>query len=184
MTEAKIKEQVGVQFLGMLAALKGYLVSLPYVDEGLDGVIYSPTQYLRSIGNKRHLLSGFSVGFQMKTTTVKQIVREATQIKYDLAADNYNDLLFWRGQKAEGTHSPMPTVLILLVLPDKQEEWLDVDFDSNHFCLNTELFWFYPSESDDFTRNTATQRISIPLSQKIDLDFFRNVFNLFFKNQN
>jgi hypothetical protein len=69
MTEAKIKEQVGVQFLGMLAALKGYLVTQPNVDEGVDTLLQAPDPYFRKSRKIRHLWGGLCIAVQMKTTT-------------------------------------------------------------------------------------------------------------------
>lgn len=180
MTEAKIKEQVGVQFLGMLAALKGYLVTQPNVDEGVDALLQAPDPYFRKSRKIRHLWGGFCIAVQMKTTTRKQVVVENGILKYDLDFDNYNDLIFRRNRRVQTQGVSMPLVLMLLVLPDEREKWVELDSEKDRFCLNGALYWFYPDESLDFTINLSSQRIAIPIANKIDLLFFKNSFNLFF----
>ncbi len=180
MTEAKIKEQVGIQFLGMLAALKGYMVTLPNVDEGMDALLLESSPYLRNNQKTRQLWGGFCIAVQMKTTTKKQLVYEDANLKYDLDFDNFNDLIFRRNRRSQTKGVSMPMILVLLVLPDEQENWLELHTDKDRFCLNAALYWFYPEENLDFTPNQSSKRIEIPLANKIDLEFFKNIFNLFF----
>jgi hypothetical protein len=101
-------------------------------------------------------------------------------LKYDLDFDNYNDLIFRRNRRIQTQGVSMPLILTLLVLPDEQETWLELNPEKDRFCMNGALYWYYPDEGLDFTKNLSSQRIAIPVTNKIDLSFFKNSFNLFF----
>lgn len=183
MTEAKIKEQVGAHFFGALASRLGYQVTTLSVDEGVDALLQSPSHYFGKTG-LRHLWSGYSISVQMKATTQKQVKFEGDVLKYDLKRDNFNDLIYRRDLRKGAMNTSMPLILVLLVLPLEPKNWIELNPEHSHYCLNGDFYWFYPDDVLGFTKSVSTQRISIPVKNRIDLEFFQNIFNLFFKTTN
>ncbi len=78
--------------------------------------------------------SGWSIDFQLKAS--KNITVKEEYITYDLDADAYNDLV----KKDRG----MPRILILMKLPDDNEDWLHITEENTIFkrlCLVYIVSW-------------------------------------------
>lgn len=180
MTEAIIKEEVTVHFIGAMAARSGFNITIPKVDEGVDLVIRSSIE-LPSKFKKMRIISGKALNVQVKTTTEKQITAYKKHLVFDLKAKNYDNLIFWKNHWNLQSRGTAPLILILLVLPEQIKDWFEVDLTEKKYTLNGLFYWYYPDKNADFTDNKYLQRIKIPHKNKIDLDSFNKIYNLFFK---
>ncbi len=179
MTDAQIKEELSIHIFSALAARSGYSAIKPRIDHGHDLVLYPA---LKLPYRKQMVSGGNWIAVQLKTTTESQVVEKDNYILFDLKSKNYDDLVFrnslWLKKK-----SVVPLVLVLLVLLDSADKWLAVDFEKKTYSLNGMFYWYSPSNGVPFTQNSSKKRISIPIENKIDLDFFNKTFNLYFKSK-
>lgn len=169
MTEEQIKEQLSRHFVELVANREGFKCSKPDPDHGDDLLIHRATPEIIN-GKRLFIPSGETLQVQLKCTCERQIVRADDGIKYDLDADAYNRLVFRRQQEG----SPVPYVLVLLVLPDDEGEWLQVGADQ--LILRRDAYWYYPERGLDFTQNTSSKRISVPTTNAVKIDFCSNLF--------
>jgi len=183
MTEAKIKEQMAYHFFGALASRAGYLLTKPFVDEGVDGLMQSAETYVGK-NRTRQIWGGYSIGIQFKTTTSSRVLTTPTGIRYDCDVKNFNDLIYRKNKSLETNFIAMPLILVLLVLDQDEKNWLTVNLESDRSCLNGKFYWYYPSPDETFSEKKYAQRLRIPKENSVDLNFFKNIFNLFFQNIN
>ena len=175
MTEEHIKEELSRLFVSALAAVKGILASKPERDYGVDLRLEKVETY--QIGRRtRYVASGQAVDVQLKATSAQRFSPENGVAKFDLAVENFNDLIRRRYELdgLVGGHAPL--VLIVLYLPENQKVWLRKEEEG--IFLSGRAFWFYPPAELDFSTNSRTQRIQIPLKNEVNLEFFDNLFNL------
>ncbi len=180
MTEAKIKEELAIHFLSGLAARMGFISSSPRIDEGVDLVLERLSK-LPVKDRNQFTPSGAALTVQLKTTTRSKVSEADGHLMYDLKRKNYDDLIFRKNLWNEPMYSVAPLILILLVLPDENRKWIEVDLRQQLYQLRGLFYWYYPDEQEDFSTNKNRQRIKIPTANKIDLGFFDNIFNLFYQ---
>ncbi|MCK5607454.1 DUF4365 domain-containing protein [Candidatus Pacearchaeota archaeon] len=172
MTEEQIKENLSKHFIGMVACHNGYQCSNPNGDYGADLMVNKILKGTKSDGSTRYYGSGQHIDFQLKATTNSRVIFEDENIKYDLEAKNYNDLI---SRKKEGY---APLILVLFILPNDKSYWLNISREE--LILKKKAFWFIPQD-DATTSNTSKKRIEIPLSNTIDLSFCEDIFKEHFK---
>ena len=119
-----------------------------------------------SILNGKYHESGFSFDFQLKAS--KNCSIDETSIIYDFDADTYNYLC----SRAQAKHTT-PIVLLLLVLPQDESEWLSVS--PEQMILKKACYWM--KIEGNFTKNSTTQRIQIPQSQLFDVSAIQSLLN-------
>ena len=135
-----------------VAAHAGLIFEPTTTDYGVDGSIRAVQRI-----NGRRLVCGHSLDVQLKATTDWTI--ENDEVVYDVEAKTYNDLVA-RFNEPRGT----PMVLILMCLPKDEFGWLSITMEQlvlRHCC-----YWCCVGGMR--TKNTATQRIRIPRSQRLD----------------
>ncbi len=96
--------------------------------------------------------SGWSIDFQLKAS--KNITVKEEYITYDLDADAYNDLV----KKDRG----MPRILILMKLPDDNEDWLHITEENT---ILRDCAWYTSLVGNPITSNSSTKTIQIPRNQ-------------------
>lgn len=170
MTEEQIKENLSKHFIGIVACHNGYQCSNPNGDFGVDLMVNKISVGTKSDGSIRYCASGQHIDFQLKATTESSVTFDGRNIKYDLEAKNYNDLV---NRKEKGF---APLILVLFILPDDKSIWLNIS--PEELILRKKAFWFIPQ--DGITNNVATKRIEIPVSNTIDLSFCDNIFMEYF----
>ena len=170
MTTEHIKESLSGHFTGIIANNKGYRIDKGDLDYGVDFQVKRTV--LMQVRNKpRYVQDGKYIDLQLKCTTENTVIFEEDCVKYDLEAKNYNDLV---QRLIDGL---VPLVLILVVLPGEQDQWVSLDEDG--ILLRRSAYWFRPAEDSDFTDNVATTRISIPHQNRLDLNCFDNFYDDF-----
>lgn len=68
----------------------------------------------------------------------------------------------------------VPLVLILFILPNDQNLWVDIDH--TEIRLRKHAYWFLPPEGSQMTNNKFTMRIEIPKANMLGIDFFNTLY--------
>jgi hypothetical protein len=171
MTLEKIKEHLSNQFIGVLAANNGYVMDKPAEDMGIDYTLKRSYQY-NFEGKTRYTTDTKTIDIQLKATTESQIIDEPAQIKYDLEVKNYNDMV------DRLNNGITPLALILFVLPDHRNDWVDID--GTELRLRRLAYWYRPPAGTAMSRNAATIRITIPKANILALDCFDTLHTQFY----
>ncbi len=167
MTEEQVKEAISKEYLRILANGHGFKVMEPPQDHGVDMTVWPVTTRTSSHGGIRYLDSPYKLDFQLKATTPIGVVDEGFQIKYDLEAKTYNDLIARRMLY-------LPLHLILVVLDSSPPACITIDEEK--LSLAGCAYWFLPDEAAVATNNQTTTRITIPKTNRLDLDFVRSCY--------
>jgi hypothetical protein len=170
MTEEQIKEQLSRGYLDLLASRAGYKSLVASLDHGVDVTISKVKAHVRG-GKTRLLDSGQFIDVQLKCTCEASIVSGPVNIKYDLEAKSYNDLIDRRD-------SPVPLLLVLMVLPDNQDLWLSVR--AHEIALAKCAYWYLPESTETYTPNTDSKRVTIPRANVLSRDFLDTKFNEYY----
>lgn len=141
------KEALGQAYVRAIVAKAGYNIAHSEKDFGLDGTIKDVTPK-----NGRYHETGFTIEYQLKSSC--NVTFENEELVYDLESKNYNDLAEWDGN--------CPGILILFVLPEKEDEWISFGNDG---LLIRRCAWWYCPKGQPATDNTSTKRIRIPKTQ-------------------
>lgn len=164
MTVEQIKEALSNNYVASIANKLGFELVKDNVDEGVDFSVKYGIRHKMPNGKTSIIKSPLSFDLQLKSTTNKWATNKGGKIIYDLKAKNYNQLIY--RYKLGLT----PLFLILFVLPDNEVLWVKVLKDA--LRLSKHAYWYYPSDKDTEVKNTGTKRIEIPISNKLDFDFF------------
>lgn len=172
MTLEQIKEQLSNRFVGILATNKGFAIDKGEIDLGIDFTLKKSYQYVSGNGQNRWNFDSRYIDLQLKATTDNSIVDNVNSIKYDLEAKSYNDLV---ERQSNGT---APLILILVVLPNDQNQWVNID--TTELRLRKHAYWFAPPIGATQTSNGSTIRIEIPKINMLDIDCFNNLHQQFY----
>ncbi len=166
MTEQHIKEAISKKFIGLIASKCGYSTSEPSQDYGRDLSIVEVG--IRNENNKsRYSETGRELKFQLKATTENSVIVSDDNLKYDLEAKNYNDLIMRRNTKS-------PLILVLFILPTNQTEWLIVS--ENELISKKCAYWYIPQQNEATTENTDTKRIVINKNNLVNPESLNQLF--------
>ncbi len=165
-TEEHIKEAISLKYIELIAYYNGFNISNSNYDYGID---LSIEEVNYNAKRKRYIPSHRKINIQLKATTERSIIEDKNHIKYDLKSKNFNDLI-------ETRDAPFPLILILFILPEKKEDWLQI---SNEKLITKKCaYWYLPDENEEMTENMSSKRIKIDKLNLITLD----TFNQFIKN--
>ncbi|MCC9136998.1 DUF4365 domain-containing protein [Pontibacter silvestris] len=163
MTLDLVKEHLSNNFIGILAAKRFCYLTKPPVDSGIDYTVNYNIARLKN-GKTSYFTAPHQIDLQLKATTEKSISVVEDHIIYDLRAKNYDDLIDRRD------NGFFPLILILFILPEDENEWVNCLEDQLVLCRSA--YWFLPDSTYQATSNVGTNRIRIPLSNRLDIDFF------------
>lgn len=167
MTPNSIKEHLSRNQFKTIANRCGYKCEGPADgDNGVDFRVCAVTEVIYPQG-PRFIDDGKILQYQLKSTTMAGVDFIDGVVKYDLEAKTYNDLIY----RLQGNY---PLTLILAVLPEAEINW--VICNEQNLCQETQLYWYRPSAGDTLTHNAATKRISVPIDNRVDLNFLPNQF--------
>jgi len=123
---------------------------------------------IRNENNKsRYSETGRELKFQLKATTENSVIVSDDNLKYDLEAKNYNDLIMRRNTKS-------PLILVLFILPTNQTEWLIVS--ENELISKKCAYWYIPQQNEATTENTDTKRIVINKNNLVNPESLNQLF--------
>lgn len=112
--------------------------------------------------------TSFILTCQLKATTLATI--DGAFVVYDMKVDAYNKIVNWTGTS--------PCILIVLLLPSDQNEWLKIDESS----LELKRCCYWANLKGAPSKNTSTTRIRIPRSQLFTPDVVNGLLDEIVKN--
>ncbi|MEN6350221.1 MAG: DUF4365 domain-containing protein [Syntrophomonas sp.] len=146
------QEQLSRAYVNAVTAQAGHIFEPSTMDYGVDGSL----KHVKN-RNGRRFPSGHVIDIQLKATTTWS--EHGDQIIYDLEAKTYNDLID-RFNTPHGT----PLILIVLCLPEKDEDWLTVSHEQ--LILKRSCYWC--CLTGEQTDNQQSKRITIPKANLLD----------------
>jgi hypothetical protein len=152
LTDQHISESLSRAYVRAIAGRAGLNLAVREYDYGVDGSFDEVV-----VRQNRRVESGFSLSFQLKSSTQWQL--NDTQVVYDLEVKTYNDLILRRSMR-----TATPCILILLALPLDSMQWLICE--ETQLRLQGTCYWEYLSGS--LSENSQSVRIRIPRSQRLN----------------
>jgi hypothetical protein len=140
-----------------VAAQAGVNCAEPDSDYGVDLCL----RRVRARG-RRHLDAGGQVDLQLKSTT--RALESDTEIRHDLDVTTYEDL--------REEMDNCPRLLVLLVLPDEEEQWLEQS--PEQLILRRCVYWQSLTGSPP-TSASSTVRIAIPRINIFSVEAIRQI---------
>lgn len=119
--------------------------------------------------NGRIYDAGSVLEFQIKST--KNWSDDGQNIKYSLESKTYNDIV--SRNKIGGVR----LILVIMCLPEQQEEWVGFFDDKIEFKNN--LYWFYTDSDELLESEKSKKTISVPKVNVLDRAGFVNLVNKF-----
>jgi hypothetical protein len=172
MTAEQIKEQLSNRFIGVLATYSKFTLDKTELDFGVDYTAKKTYAFTHpGTGKTRITADPQSIDIQLKATTVSGVIDGANDIRYDLEANNYNDMVNRLG-------GIVPLILILFILPDDQNDW--VELTPTELRVRRLAYWFRPPYGSAHTHNTATIRVTIPKTNVLSIDCFDTLHSQFY----
>lgn len=173
MDENKIKEAISESFIRLVLAHDGFNVSKGDSDYGVDLAATPVEKIILPNGDITFNDSGLSLNMQLKSTTHKGVNFKKEFVEYYLRNKNYRDLK----RKVDAPYGKL--ILIVFILPDNKDLWMDV-FEDN-VLLRKHCFWYIPSDSvipaNILTKGKDSKvKIHIPIENHI-LKNFRLIYN-------
>lgn len=175
MTIQQIKEQISKHLIYLIANRKGYKITEPYLDNGVDLMLIRVKKIDRN-GRIRYLDTGDLLAIQLKCRTESQLKEDNNTIKIDIETKNYNDLIFRFEERKRTLNKRIPLILLSFILPDDINDWM-FSKKLNETVIKGRYYWYYPNEGDVSSFNKYSQRIAIPKSNLINLNNFDEVIN-------
>jgi hypothetical protein len=144
LTQAHRQEALSRAYIAVIAARCGFNCSYRAFDYGVDTAIHEIRER-----EGRYSETGITLDVQAKSTI--GVIVTTTHIQYDLDVLAYNDL----------RNPPLgnPRILVLLVLPDEEDNWTDQSED--RLEIRHCAYWMSLTRMPA-TKNKRTIRISIP----------------------
>ncbi|MFJ5039074.1 DUF4365 domain-containing protein [Streptomyces parvulus] len=147
------QEQVSLAYVAALATRGGYTLGKWEVDK--DGV---------DLSVKRS--DGLTFELQMKCTYSPTMVAQGTAYSYDLDIPTYD--------KLRASTRTSVGFLGLVVVPRDLEEWMV--HDERELTMRCSGYWVKLQDAPPVD-NTSTKAIHLPMSQRIDLPGFEEMFS-------
>lgn len=143
------KEAMSFAYISAVGARAGFDVRYPRRDRGsIDGTIHSEERPFAEFQ------------FQAKSTSAERI--SGGTIRFPLPVKNQRDL---------AVNSTVPRILIVMLLPDDESEWLQQSDDQ--LCMRKCAYWT-TLEGEDPSANENTVTVPIPLANVFDADAARH----------
>lgn len=167
MTDEMIMDQLSKGYMSLVGVRCGYKYTSPTPDSGVDLTFCPEVPRIEPDGSTRWLDSDKQLSIQLKGAHHRVVEFHQDHLSYDLEVKCYNDLVYRRS-------GIIPLYLVLLVLPDSHDDWLNVS--TEELALRECAFWWRPDPDAPRTANVASKRIQIPLAQRVTIDFFPDRF--------
>jgi hypothetical protein len=157
MTREHRQEAFSRAYVHAVAAQAGVLCSKPDPDYGIDLSLREV-----EVRGRRLWDTGVQVDLQLKSTTRASIT--ATEVTHDLEVAAYNNLRV--------VPKGAPRILVLVVLPDNEEEWLNQS--ASELCMRRCAYWTSLEGAPETTAK-VTRRITIATTNVFSADAITNL---------
>lgn len=168
MTNEQIKEALSRHFITSIADVHGVKCLYPGPDHGVDVTFCPVSKITKPDGTLRYLDSGNKLDVQIKSTTINSIILSNHDVKYDLEAKTYNDLIFRKDD-------PLPLYLVVVVFDSHPPACLEVR--ATELALLGKAYWYLPDPGGIQTANGSTIRITIPLTNLVNVNFVPMIYS-------
>ena len=171
--EEKIKELLSVSFIRLIAERAGFVATKPSSDYG-DDLYVKRLHFTPKFSKLQYFSTGELVGIQVKCVTQSRLAYTAQTIRFDLKEKPYNHLILRMEAWKKG--GKIPLILVLVILPDDHTKWLNYDEKDAVLSLSSQAYWYLPDAKAKASPNRSTKRILISRENKINLNFFGEIF--------
>ncbi len=178
MNEEAIKELLSVTYVKFLADYGGYATSKANVDFGED-LALQEINLVEQVGRFSFLTMGKIVGVQLKCTTLRRVRKIENKLRFRLKVRNFNHLVYRRKEEMGNNYAPL--ILIVLVLPDRKKEWLNLNVEKGEFMVRGKAYWYIPSFEENYSNRKSFQPIQIPIENQLTLNSIQSIFEKIFK---
>lgn len=150
----KVKEDLSICYLKTIAAVKGIAVERVEHDEDSVDVIIKKILY-----NEKNEPFNSLISIQLKSTSSSsQYHISEKEISYKLKVKNYNDLCM---------PASMASILALLILPEKEENW--TKWTPDELIIKGKMFWL-SLQNNAMSDNKENITIKIPKDNVLNAD--------------
>jgi hypothetical protein len=158
LTRNQVESELSLAYLQAVAARVTFAVDVPHVDsDSVDAVISAKGRIDAS-----SIRYSPRIEVQLKAT-MQILAMSDDKIAYKMTLKNYDDLR---------VHTMIPRLLILLVLPPNEADWLKMELNQ----LILQGCAYYVSLKDlPASTNTSHQTIYIPMSNRLTPDVLKNL---------
>ncbi len=159
------KESLARAYIQAIAGRCGMMCAYSEFDYGIDVKVQDVKVRIDQRGGEdfaRYIESGFGIAVQAKSTI--DAIIEDDAVAYDIEAKSFNDL--------RDPEVGEPRILVLLVLPDNENEWLD--FNEEQLTLRRCVYW-HSLKGEPATNNKTRIRIRIPRTNLFDVTALRTM---------
>ena len=164
-----IKEGLSRSYVKAICNSAGCNISLDEIDFGNDLTI----KKLAKRKSGKLYPTGHCIDIQLKSTI--KYKEDDENIIYNLRNKNYNDL-------AIITKTGTQKILVLLILPKNEEEWINQDINS--LVLKKCAYWCYLGGKDEVKDNESTTVIRIPKSQIFSVENLKYIMGKIERGEN
>lgn len=155
----KIKEDLSICYLKTINAVKGIAVERIEHDEDSVDVIIK-----KVLNTDKNMPFNSQISVQLKSTSSKsQYGISKEKISYKLKVKNYNHLCM---------PASMPSILALLILPEKIEEW--TRWTPNELMIKGKMFWL-SLQDQEVSDNKDNVTVKIPKENILNADTIENL---------
>lgn len=179
MNEETIKELLSINYIRVIAEREGFIVTKVEQDFGDDILIKEVEKSATKVGFS-FLTTGRQIGVQVKCTTQKSITSKEEIIKFRLKGRNYYHLSLRKKRWKDNNYIPL--ILILLVLPIDETEWLNLNFNEGGLTIGGKAYWYIPPDLPKATLEKTSYTISILKENQLNLDSISELFKFIFKD--
>ena len=155
----KIKEDLSICYLKTIAAVRGIAVERIEHDEDSVDVIIK-----KVINTNPNMPFHSQISVQLKSTSSRSQYRiSEKEVSYILKVKNYNDLCM---------PASMPSILALLILPEKEDEW--TKWTPDELIVRGKMFWL-SLQDKEVSANKENVTVKIPKENILNADTIENL---------
>lgn len=155
----KIKEDLSICYLKTIAAVRGIAVERIEHDEDSVDVIIK-----KVINTNPNMPFHSQISVQLKSTSSRSQYRiSEKEVSYILKVKNYNDLCM---------PASMPSILALLILPEKEDEW--TKWTPDELIVRGKMFWL-SLQDKEVSANKENVTVKIPKENILNAETIENL---------
>jgi hypothetical protein len=171
-------EEISQRFFEVLATKQGYKTWTGRdngVDLELRPIVKSVRVTKKGKTSNRYLDNGRNIDIQLKSVLSSNITMNDAEnrVHFNAEVKTYNDLVERKDMMINDPYSS-PLILILVIFPENFED--SVILEDDHMILRKYIYWYKVESTATTSGNEDRQVIHIPYENKVNLDFFDEIF--------
>jgi Domain of unknown function (DUF4365) len=169
MTSNDIMEAISKDYILAIAHNNGF-INFQGRDYGTDLTIRKAVPRTTE-GRNRYLTSGKAIDVQLKAISEDGLSFQEQIVKFKLKTKNFNDLV----ERSQDNGHLIPLILVVFVLPSDRTKWVECIEDG--LVIRRAAYWYQVLPNTPFSNNAESVTIDIPIVNKVNTQFFSNLFN-------